>query len=620
MIDEVRCLAGEPRPVFARGCDHRLDGFLADLLGDLRDSLVEQPRRVRAGGLVPGALGDGAGQPGERAAGRLAEAGRRPGVARRTLLAHEVEHRVPIAVHAHLLHRLRMSRRRAFLPQLAARAAAVVGLTGVAGPLEGLAVGVGHHQHLAGERALSHDGDESIVPEAHGLNPIFWGEGHPLKIPALTRIVKIPAARISLRPMRWVASLFALVLMMALFHRITAGGPLEARATLALGFAAGPAWLGLMRADEVAALQFIADAAVGLLALAAGSELTLEMLRTGRTALGRLATGAITFPFVAVTLVAWSVSPWLPIAAHQPWPDRLTVALVLGTFAAAGAPAITVAMMGELEARGPFPRSLLGVTIAQDLGVAILFPLVLVVSKALASAGALNLTVAGRAALHLVGSLAVGFALALVLSRYLRLARRSAAVFLGSAALLAAETARLLQLETVLIALATGFYLENFARAESEQLRRELNRGAPAVYVIFFALGGAGLQLGVLAELWPWALLLIGLRLVSLRYGLLWAGRHPDVTPALARNGWLGLISQGGVALGLAQLARRAFPEWGVSLEALVVAMIGVHEVAGPICFRQALVRAGEVLGGTHGGEAAVAGRSVVAPGGLSAG
>jgi len=448
--------------------------------------------------------------------------------------------------------------------------------------------------------------------------------------------------------MRWVASLFALVLMMALFHRITAGGPLEARATLALGFlllvalvggdlarrvrlprvtgylllgfAAGPAWLGLMRADEVAALQFIADAAVGLLALAAGSELTLEMLRTGRTALGRLATGAITFPFVAVTLVAWSVSPWLPIAAHQPWHDRLTVALVLGAFAAAGSPAITSAMIGELVARGPFSRYLLGVTIAQDVGVAILFTLVLVVSKALASAGALNLTVAGLAALRLVGSLAVGLALAFALSRYLRLARRSAALFLVAAALLAAETARLLRLETVLIALAAGFYLENFARAEGEQLRRELNRGAPAVYVIFFALAGAGLQLGVLAELWPWALLLIGLRAMSLRYGLLWAGRHPDVTPALARNGWLGLISQAGVALGLAQLARRAFPEWGLSLETLVVAMIGVHEVAGPICFRQALVRAGEVLGGTHGGEAAVAGRSVIAARSVSEG
>src|SRR2546430_6551979 len=41
---------------------------------------------------------------------------------------------------------------------------------------------------------------------------------------------------------------------------------------------------------------------------------------------------------------------------------------------------------------------------------------------------------------------------------------------------LAAETARLLRLETVLIALAAGFYLENCARVEGEQLRRELDR------------------------------------------------------------------------------------------------------------------------------------------------
>ena len=127
----------------------------------------------------------------------------------------------------------------------------------------------------------------------------------------------------------------------------------------------------------------------------------------------------------------------------------------------------------------------------------------------------------------------------------------------------------------------------------------------------FFALTGAGLRVGVLADLWPWVLLLVGLRLVGLRYGLLWAGRHPSVTPVLAREGWLGLISQAGMALGLAQLARRAFPEWGVSLETLIVAMIGVHEVAGPICFRTAIVRAGEIEE-THDAEAPVDGGDVV--------
>jgi hypothetical protein len=118
---------------------------------------------------------------------------------------------------------------------------------------------------------------------------------------------------------------------------------------------------------------------------------------------------------------------------------------------------------------------------------------------------------------------------------------------------------------------------------------------------------------GVLADLWPWILLLVGLRLVSLRYGLRWAGRHPSVTPAMARDGWLGLISQAGMALGLAQLARRAFPEWGVSLETLIVAMIGVHEVTGPICFRMALVRAGEVTEERRDAETPVDGGPVVA-------
>ena len=93
--------------------------------------------------------------------------------------------------------------------------------------------------------------------------------------------------------MRW-ASLLALGLMMAFVHHRTALGPLEARATLALGFlliagwlggelaprvrlprvvafllvgfCVGPPWLHLVRADEIAALQFISDAAVALIA------------------------------------------------------------------------------------------------------------------------------------------------------------------------------------------------------------------------------------------------------------------------------------------------------------------------------------------------------------------
>lgn len=430
--------------------------------------------------------------------------------------------------------------------------------------------------------------------------------------------------------MRRVASLFALIVVMALLHRATASSPLDARATLALaflllaaylggdlarqarlprltgyvllGFAVGPAWLGVVRRDEVEALGFLQDAALTLIALTVGLTLRLAELRRNRLALARLGAGAVAFPFVVVSLIAFTITPWLPFTAHQPFGDRAVVALVLGALAAASSPVVALAMLEECDARGPFARGLLDVSVAQDLVVVILFALVIAVGKAMASAGAVTVSIAGFALGGLLASLAVGLLLGYASHRALRLARDTT-ILVVALAFLTPQIARLAHLESLIIALGAGFYLENFCpAADIDRLRSDLKRGALVGYVLFFALSGAALRVGVLREWWPWALLLIGLRVVSVRYGIRWAGRDPSVTPALAREGWLGLISQVGMASVLAQLARRAFPEWGVSLEALLVAMIGVHTVAGPICFRLALERTGEITDKTGGG------------------
>jgi Kef-type K+ transport system membrane component KefB len=443
--------------------------------------------------------------------------------------------------------------------------------------------------------------------------------------------------------MWWVALAFTLGLM-ALFQLLTRAGPLEARATLALGFlllaahlggelakrvrlpritgflitgfAVGPAWLGLVRGDEVLALGFIADAAVALIAFTAGSELTLALLRPGRVMLTRLSTGAILFPLGIVAAVVLSVSPWFPLTVHQPFGDALAVALVLGAIAAASSPAVTMALMDELDARGPFARTVLGVTIAKDVLVIVLFTLVLAIARPLTSAGALDVSVAWTMLLHVAGSIATGVALGYAVSHYLRLIGRDTPLFLVALAFVTAEVARLVGLETMLIALAAGFYARNFSPVEGERLRADLKRGALPVYIIFFALAGAGLHLESLADLWPWVLLLVALRALGLRLGTRWAGRSPAVPADLARHGWLGLVSQAGVTLGLAAAARRAFPEWGVSLEALVVVMIGIHEVVGPICFRRALRLTGEVTEGEYVTDKGDAGGPALVPGG----
>jgi Kef-type K+ transport system membrane component KefB len=182
-----------------------------------------------------------------------------------------------------------------------------------------------------------------------------------------------------------------------------------------------------------------------------------------------------------------------------------------------------------------------------------------------------------------------------VVARYLQAVRRDTALFLVALACVTAVLARILHLEALLIALAAGFYLENFSPVEGERLRAELRRGARPVYTVFFALAGASVHLDALAEMLPWVILLVVLRAFALRAGFRWAGRSPSVEPQFARWGWMGAVSQAGIALGLAMVARRSFPEWGVSLGALIVTMIGVHEAVGPVLFKRALGGVGEL-------------------------
>ncbi len=428
--------------------------------------------------------------------------------------------------------------------------------------------------------------------------------------------------------MRWVASLLALGLMMALVHHLTAHGPVEARATLALGFlliaawlgaelaprvrlpriiafllvgfCVGPPWLNLIRADELAALRLISDASIALIALAAGSALDVRALGVLRIGFARMTAGAIAFPFAAVALVVMSVSPWFPLTRHLSFGSAMAVALVLATFASIGSPTVTMAMMDELESRGPFARSVLGVASAQVLLAPLVLTFVLLFAFPLASPGAVNLRAAGEALARLCGALAAGGVLGVLVAHYQPPARREGVLLLGVAGFLAATAARVVHVDPVLVGLAAGLYLANVAPVQGAEVTRALRQQSLPIYLVCFVLAGAGLQVDALAELWPWAVLLAGLRATSLRFGVQWAGRRQDVAPALAREGWLGLISQAGFALGLAPLVRRALPASGVSLEAFIVAVVAVHEIVGPICFRRGLARAGELREGGH--------------------
>ncbi len=198
MIDEIGRFARQPALILACRGDDGLDRFFADFLRDFRDTLAEKAGSVGAGRAAPRAVVNGAREPGQDASRGIPETGWRPGVTGGALLPDDVEHGIPVAVDADIFDHLLVSRGFALAPEDPAAAAVVVRLAGLSRAGQCLAIGVGDHQHLAGQGALSDDGDESVVPEVHCLKPVFATHFGKLSAPAC--IVKSPARRIICAP------------------------------------------------------------------------------------------------------------------------------------------------------------------------------------------------------------------------------------------------------------------------------------------------------------------------------------------------------------------------------------------------------------------------------------
>jgi hypothetical protein len=72
------------------------------------------------------------------------------------------------------------------------------------------------------------------------------------------------------------------------------------------------------------------------------------------------------------------------------------------------------------------------------------------------------------------------------------------------------------------------------------------------------------------------------------------SGKLAGDPPELRRWAWAGLVSQAGLALGIAAKMQNQFPSFGAQFGALAVAAVALNELVGPVLFKLALGRAGE--------------------------
>lgn len=415
------------------------------------------------------------------------------------------------------------------------------------------------------------------------------------------------------------------------------------------GVASGPQALGLLSSGGMQSLGSIEQLCLSFIALAAGAELHLPELRRLRKQVACLTVGISLTSWVLVYACMRLLVHSLPFVKLLVPSDVAAVCTLAATLAMARSPASAIAVLKETEGKGPYCSLVMAVVVVKDVILFATFAVNVELFKAVGKHEAagfpiwllldpllcimLSVLMGGLGGyglsklLRMPHSSIISLATAAVnlpsggnsgpaaghshgnppgpSPRLLRLLRHPSAMRLRPLLPLLVSgvtfgLAELVQIEPLLACVAAGLLAANWrndqpqGRDAAELLSADLNRLAPLINALFFGLVGASLKLSAVRDnLWA-AAVMFGVRLGAVWVGC-WLGAQAGGTPQeVAQNLWMGMVTQAGIALGLAQVVAARFPDWGPDFAALLAGMVVMNLLTGPPLFKMAVIAAGE--------------------------
>ena len=364
---------------------------------------------------------------------------------------------------------------------------------------------------------------------------------------------------------------------------------------LIAGIASGPYALRLVDEHTVKSLSPVNTLALSLIALAGGAELDLETVRKGARSLGWAMFVQCVLVLVVVTGCFLAMArPLIPFTRQLAPTALVGVAMLWGALAVTRSPSATLGILSQTRANGPLATFTLAFVMVSDVVVVVLVALVLGCVRPLIDPGAsFSLDSFSTLGHQMIGSVALGTTLGLVIAAYLRLVNRQMLVVLLVLGFGVSTVIEYLQFDPLLTFMVAGFIVRNLSN-QGHKFTAYIEKTGTVVYVVFFATAGADLDVPLVRQLWPVALLLAGSRSLVTWGGARLAGKLAKDPPVLRSWAWSGLVSQAGLALGLSVVISREFPVVGPSFRALAIATVAVNEMIGPVLFKFALDRAGE--------------------------
>jgi len=364
---------------------------------------------------------------------------------------------------------------------------------------------------------------------------------------------------------------------------------------LSAGIVAGPHVLHLIDHETVSNLSQVNTLALALIALQGGAELKIDLLKKILRSLAFHTVIQVVMVMTGMTLVFLAARPLMPFLRGMPITMVIGIGLLWGTLSVTRSPSALLGVLAQTRAQGPVATFSLAFILSSDVVVVVLLAAALSIARPLIEPGtAFSLLATFREVGHeLLGSIALGTTLGLILTLYCRFVGKQMLLVFIALGFGMSEMLRYLGFEALLTFMVAGFVVANLSQ-QGEKFLHEIEKAGGVVFVIFFATAGAHLDVPLLRKLWIVAVVLSGSRMiisvVSHRIG----ARISDDPQSVRTWGWGSLLSQAGLALGVAGVIERSYPSFGGPFRQLSLATVAINEMVGPVLFKLALDRAGE--------------------------
>lgn len=353
---------------------------------------------------------------------------------------------------------------------------------------------------------------------------------------------------------------------------------------LLAGLLLGPSVLGILNDDFLNSVSVISDAALGFIAFSIGNEFKISYFkRVGAT------------PIIIATLESLFAVVFVVLGLKLIGCDT-TFSLVLGSIAAATAPAATIMVIKQYKARGPVTETLLSVVAIDDATALIMYSISIAIATALSGGSANTADLVLKPVIEIGGALVVGAILGFLFLVPLkhfkkdgnRLSIVIAFIFMGLG------LSELCGFSSLLFCMSMGAIVANFS-PDVNHIMKLSDRITPPIFMLFFVASGAGLKLSVLPAVGLVGVIYIVFRVIGKMFGASLGAIVCKSDKNIRKYLGPALIPQAGVAIGLSLAASSVVPEHATEIRTVILCGTLIYELVGPVISKTCLKKAGEI-------------------------